>query len=60
VSDRMICRATGKRSFRTKREADAEMARFRRRAGRQPVKSYQCDACLGFHLTAEHRKEQGR
>jgi hypothetical protein len=53
--DHMVCRKTGKRSYRTKREAEEDVIRFRRRPGRQPIRSYQCDACLGFHTTAEPR-----
>lgn len=61
----MICEKTGKRSYRTKMEADADITRFAQRAGRQPVRSYQCDACWGFHTTADlaewraHQKGKG-
>ncbi len=54
--DRMLCRATGKRSYRTRREAEADLARFRTRSGRQPARCYQCEACYGFHLTAVPRR----
>lgn len=55
-----VCRKTGKRSYRTRREADADITRFRGRSGRQPVRSYQCDACFGFHITAQPRTRSGK
>jgi hypothetical protein len=53
-------KATGKRSYRTRREADADIAPFRSRMGRQLVRAYQCAACFGFHTTAAARPEPRR
>ena len=50
------CDRTRKRSYRTKTEADADIRRFRGRPGRQPLRSYQCSLCFGFHTTAEPRR----
>jgi hypothetical protein len=59
ADDLIVCEKTRKRSYRTKREADADIARFRGRSGRQPIRSYQCDACFGFHITAAPSRRAG-
>ena len=50
------CPVTGKRWYRGTREAAADLARFRGRSGRQPVRIYWCDHCWGWHLTAEPQR----
>lgn len=56
--DHVICQRTGKRSYRTLREAEADIARFRGRPGRQPHRAYQCTYCYGIHLTADPRRRR--
>jgi hypothetical protein len=58
------CSKTRKRSYRTKLQAEADMAAFRRSgSGRKPHRVYQCSHCYGFHLTADeaaYREHQWR
>jgi hypothetical protein len=59
---RMRCRVTGKRRFRDHREATRALrsaVRSRRLAAelgcpcqRREIRAYQCECCLGWHLTS--------